>query len=418
MTTAAILSIGTEITRGELTNSNASWLAEKLTDVGYDVIEHVSVADDLDTMQSTMSRLSQRVHVMVCTGGLGPTSDDMTREAVSKLLNIELVHDAESLRAIEARFRARNMPMPAINRNQALVPKDARVLKNTEGTAPGFALSIGGMFSIFMPGVPREMKAMFEPLLAELSARVQRTTHQIHLRTFGNTESQVAEKLEGVEQALPGVTIGYRAHFPDIEVKVFARAEDDARARMLAERGVVMVRERLGDIVYAEGRNDLPRVVFEILRAQKKTLAFAESCTGGKLASLLTEIAGSSEVFLLSAVTYSNQAKSTLLGVPSVLLEGPSAPGAVSAEVAIAMAEGALRISGSDLALSVTGIAGPGGGSDAKPVGTVHFGLARRDKPTQSFHYVFRWDRGRNQRLSCWTGLKIVLDAITNDPST
>jgi nicotinamide-nucleotide amidase len=404
--TAAILSIGTELTRGELTNSNASWLGDQLTQLGFDVVEHVSIDDDEGRIVETIERLSRRVRVVVATGGLGPTTDDLTTVAVAKAAGVGMFRDQASLAKIRRRWEARGLEMPSSNEKQADFPEGATILDNAEGTAPGFACAIGDARFFFMPGVPREMKRIFgDSVVAAIADTVTRTTHQVHLRSFGLTESQTQELLNGLEEEHPGVTLGYRASFPEIEVKIFARGETEVDAEKRVRAATEAVRERLGDAVYGDRDDTFPAAVGRILRRKKLKLALAESCTGGMIGAMVTSVPGSSDYLLFDAVTYSNASKTDLLGVSPELMR---AHGAVSSEVAAAMAEGALRVSEADLAVSVTGIAGPGGGTEAKPVGTVWFGLAVRGEETISKTRRLMGDRERIRTLAAYIALEIV----------
>ncbi|RLB54712.1 MAG: competence/damage-inducible protein A [Deltaproteobacteria bacterium] len=403
---AAVLSIGTELTRGELTNSNASWLGDRLTALGFSVLEHVSVDDDEERIVETLKRLCERVQVVVCTGGLGPTTDDLTTVAVARAVGVGLVRDDASLGQIRRKWEARGGEMPPSNEKQADFPEGADILPNPVGTAPGFAVSVGRAKAFFMPGVPREMEGMFlDSVRPAIGALATRTTHQIHVRTFGLTESQAQEQLNGVEAAHPGITLGYRASFPEIEVKIFAQSETGVDAEKLARRGAEDVRARLGDVVYGDRTDTYPDVVGRALRRQGLTLSVAESCTGGLIGAMLTSVPGSSDYLLLDAVTYSNSSKTAVLGVSERLM---IAHGAVSGEVAAAMAEGARRVSDADIAVSVTGIAGPGGGTEEKPVGTVWFGLATKDGATITKKRRLFGDRERIRILSAYVALRMV----------
>jgi nicotinamide-nucleotide amidase len=414
---AALLATGTELTRGELINSNAAWLSERLTELGFEVIEHAAVPDDSEQIASTLARFGREVKLVVCTGGLGPTSDDLTVEVAAKLLCVPVVRHPSSLERIEARFRKAGVTMPAINAKQADVPEGARVLDNDVGMAPGFAVRIGQAESYFLPGPPREMKHLFEKyLVPDLAHRVQRTTHQVHIRVFGLRESEVAEKLASIDKggrdAAPGVTIGYRAHFPEIEVKVHARASDEANATKLANDVAAKVRGLLGKPAYG-GRNDsYPLYVAKLLTEKKKKLALAESCTGGLVGKLLTDPAGSSAYFVLDAVVYANTAKRGVLGVPGELIDKH---GAVSTEVAAAMAEGALEKGGTDLAVAITGVAGPTGGTPDKPVGTVCFALARRGQKTVAERRQLTGERDYIRTLSAYYALSLIAGALDGE---
>jgi nicotinamide-nucleotide amidase len=371
--TAAVLCIGTELTRGELVNSNASWLAESLTRIGLEVTAVDCVDDDRGRIEAYLRRLSAEHQVLVCTGGLGPTTDDITTECAARVAGVGLVRDAESLRGIEALLTRFGRKMATSNAKQADFPAGARILPNPNGTAPGFLVRLGSAAAYFMPGVPTEMKAMFDASIApDLSALVSEPRRQIVLRCFGLPESEVNDRLAGIE-SLYGVTIGYRASLPEIEVKVLAQAASSEAALEVARRAADDVRARLGDHVYGEGFGSLPEHVGALLGERGQTLAIAESCTAGLAAELFTRTPGSSRYFLGGAVVYANSAKTELLGVPAELI---AEHGAVSAPVARAMAEGVRQRLGADFGLAFTGIAGPDGGTPQKPVGLVHWALA------------------------------------------
>jgi nicotinamide-nucleotide amidase len=420
--TCAVLSIGTELTRGELVNSNAAWLSAGLTDLGFEVVEHVVVDDDRARIVAALQRLASFADVIVCTGGLGPTTDDLTTAAVAAALGVALVRDEGSLDHIRRRFERLGRTMSDSNAKQADFPEGAVVLPNPVGTAPGFAVTVERARAFFMPGVPSEMKRMFdEQVVSRIRDIAPDDSHQIRLRTFGLPESVVGEKLAGVEGAFPGVTIGYRTHFPEIEVKVLARApgpasrrpgapappDPQAVVRELAERAAQEVRSRLGEIVYGEGEDTFAGVVGRALRTRGWTLALAESCTGGLVGHMITREAGASDFLLLDAVTYANSAKQAVLGVSEDVLR---AYGAVSAECAGRMAEGARRVSGADIALSITGIAGPGGGTDTKPVGLVYFAVATADG-TDVKERTFTGDRAWIQAIAAYVGLAMLREA-------
>lgn len=416
---AAVLNIGTELTRGELVNSNAAWLSERLTALGFEVIEHTVIADDSERIGATLARFGREVKLVVCTGGLGPTSDDLTAQAVAALLGFPLQRHAPTIERLRERYRRIGRELPAPNLKQADLPQGARVLDNSEGTAPGFMLTIGSADCYFFPGVPREMRHLFECyLVPDFAARLQRTSHQIHIRSYGLRESEVAERLTEIDlggaRHHPDVTIGYRAHFPEIEVKVLARAADEEAARALAERVAGEVRERLAGYAYGGREDNYPAYVGGLLKAHGLKLAVAESCTGGLIGKLLTDAPGSSEYLLLDVVVYANSAKRDLLAVPAEVLERH---GAVSAQAASAMAEGALAKAGADLAVATTGIAGPGGGTADKPVGTVWFAIAGRGQKTQAVHRLLPGDRDRVRVLGAYTALRLLAQAAAAWPA-
>ena len=422
--TCVVLSIGTELTRGELVNSNAAWLSAGLTDLGFEVVEHAVVDDDQDRIIAALERLATFADVIVCTGGLGPTTDDLTTVAVAAALGVGLVRDEGSMDHIRRRFERLGRPMSDSNAKQADFPEGSTVLANPVGTAAGFEAKLRNARAYFMPGVPHEMKRMFdEQVVPRIRDIAPNDSHQIRFRTFGSPESVVGEKLAGVEEAFPGVTIGYRAHFPEIEVKVLARMpgpasrrpgavlplDPQAIVRDLAERAAAEVAARLGDIVYGDGDDTFAGIVGRALRTRGWTFAIAESCTGGLVGHMITKEPGASDYLLLDAVTYANSAKQSVLGVDEDVLRGH---GAVSPECAARMAEGARRVSGSDVALAITGIAGPGGASDNKPVGLVYFAIATKDG-TEVKERRFNGERAWIQTLASYVGLQMVRDATT-----
>ncbi|TNF61847.1 MAG: competence/damage-inducible protein A [Deltaproteobacteria bacterium] len=404
--TAALLSIGTELTRGELVNTNAAWLGEELTKLGFAVVEHATVDDDVDRIVTLIQRFAKLHRVVIATGGLGPTSDDLTTAAAAQAAGVELRRDERVVEGIRQKFEAFGRVMPESNAKQGDFPEGADVLDNPVGTAPGFAMTLGAARLFFVPGVPREMKHIFqESIVPAVAPLAERKTHQVHVRTFGMTESGVAQALRGLEEGHEGLTLGYRAHFPEIEVKVHVRADSAAEAERISQSIADEVRATLGDAVFGGRGDSFAEVVGKALRDNGKTLAVAESCTGGRVAEMLTRVPGASDYLLLDAVVYANSAKEAVLGVsPDVL----RAHGAVSGETAAAMAEGALRVAGSDIAVSITGVAGPGGGTEDKPVGTVWFGLARKGEPTITKHRKLPWGRDRVQTLSAYIALELV----------
>ena len=405
---AAVLCIGTELTRGEIHNTNASWLAERLTEIGLEVSAIETVPDVPATIESALARLTATHDAVVCTGGLGPTTDDLTSECAARVLGVGLRRDAASLEALTARMARFGRTVAPSNAKQADFPEGAQILPNPHGTAPGFRLEIARARCFFMPGVPREMKPMFDELIApELGPLVTVRTARVRLRCFGLPESSVNDALSGIE-AEHGVLLGYRAHFPEIEVKALARADSSAEAERRARAAAEAIQQRLGKVVYAEGDRALPEIVGQLLEARQRRLGLAESCTGGLVAELLTERAGASRYFMGAVVSYSDASKQSLLGVPAELLE---AHGAVSAEVAEAMARGALRVLGADIALSLTGIAGPGGGSPEKPVGLVYYAVATKSQLVVR-RMTFPGPRGMVQRLAAWNGLALVRELV------
>lgn len=405
---AVIVTIGTEITRGELLDTNSHYLASRLCELGFEVLEIVSVDDDRSRIKYTLERVSQRAKVVLVTGGLGPTSDDITAQCAAEVAGVGLVRHEPTLARIERKMAALGRPMTASRQRMADVPASATVLGNPVGTAPSFVLPLHQAQCFFMPGVPSEMKAIFEDLVVpRIGPLASADTAQVVLRTYGLPEATVGELLSGLEAQHEGLVIGYRLVFPEVEVKIRVRAKDIGTARERANRIALEARARLGDAVFGENEESFASAVGSALRARGFTLAVAESCTGGLIGALLTSVPGSSDYFFLDAVTYANTAKERVLGVsPETLM----AHGAVSRETAEQMAKGARRVAGTDIAVAVTGIAGPSGGSDSKPVGTVFFALATPDG-VRSYHKRFDGDRARIQRAAAFFALQLVREA-------
>ncbi|MRG94599.1 competence/damage-inducible protein A [Polyangium spumosum] len=371
--TAAILSIGTELTRGEIVNTNAAWLSAELTAAGFSVAVNDAIPDDLEQIVATLRALAQTHRLVVVTGGLGPTTDDLTAAAAAKAAGVSLVRDESALLAIRRRVESRGKTMNAGHEKQADLPAGADVLANAVGSAPGFSIPIGDTPLFFLPGVPREMKRMFnDQVLPRIRPSAPNNTFQVRLRTYGLGESLVGQALAGIEGSHAGVTLGYRVHFPEVDVKVNARGANREVARDLAIRAAAEVKARLGDVVYGEGDEAFAEMVGRAVRSRGYRLALAESCTGGLIAHTLTRYPAS-DYLVGGAVTYANSAKTRLLGVSEDTLRGH---GAVSAEVAAEMAEGVRRVCETDVGLSVTGIAGPTGGTAEKPVGLVYWAVA------------------------------------------
>lgn len=416
--TVSILSIGTELTRGEIVDTNSAWLAERMTTEGFELVELDTVDDDRSRIIDALARLTRRSRIVLVTGGLGPTTDDLTTAAAAEWLGVPLVRDKVSLERIRSILERAGRTMAASNEKQADFPVGAQVLTNPVGTAPGFAVEFDGTRVFFMPGVPREMTAIFdEHVMPAVRPLLERHVVQVRLGTYGVGESAVNDRLAGIE-AEHNVLIGYRAHFPEVIVKVLATDTDRAAAQARARRGADAVLAQLGPIVvFGEGQNELPEVVGDLLSNRGLTLSAAESCSGGLIGQQLTRQPGASNFFQGGVIAYSNAAKEALLGVDSATL---SAHGAVSDQVARAMAEGARRRFDTDLAVSVTGIAGPTGGTPTKPVGTVFIAVAT-GQGTACKGFTFPGDRSRVQRTAAHSALNLVRLAVlrgVNDVQT
>ncbi len=395
---AEILATGDEIRSGALVDSNSAYISQELEAAGVEVFRHSCVGDDLNVLVDILREIGRRADLSVVTGGLGPTVDDLSSEAAARALGVDLVLDQEALLAIENWFRSHKRPMSDSNRKQALFPRGARRLDNPLGTAPGFEVQIGRCRFFFLPGVPVEMRRMLAAEVIPRIKKLQGSRHVYRIRsvsTFGYPESVVNEKLAGFEERFADLKLGLRAKFPEIHVRIYGQSDDAGILEKRLNEACRWVARQMGNrLVSLEGKS-LEAVVGEMLRERKATLAVAESCTGGLIAHHVTSVPGSSEYFLLSAVTYANEAKVKLLGVSAETL---AEKGAVSEETARQMAEGVRRITAATYGLSTSGIAGPGGGSDEKPVGTVCIGLAT---PRSSFgrRYQFFFDSRATNKL-------------------
>ena len=366
---------------GRVLNTHQQWLCRRLADLGHVVTRQVAVADDGRDIQQAVREALGRADLVITTGGLGPTSDDITRELIAELLGRKLAQNREVLAHIEGFFAARGRPRPAKTEVETLVPEGALVFLNPTGTAPGLALrtdaSRPGQWLVMLPGPPRELRPMFDSAVAPLIRRefakeifVCRT-----LRSTGVGEARVQELIEAKVAALvqQGLGIGYCARPGAVDVRLTAGGE---RAEQLVSDGAAVVKSILGGQLYGADDEELESVVVRLLTEQKKSLALAESCTGGNIAHRVTNVPGASAVFWGGAVSYANAAKETLLGVRAETLREH---GAVSEAVARELAAGIRERSGADFALAVTGIAGPDGGTPEKPVGTVFLALSAAD---------------------------------------
>jgi len=371
---AVILSIGTELVRGLRLDTHAADIARAVTALGVDVIRHETVDDDDGAIAAAVCRAAAEADVVIATGGLGPTADDCTRHGLAEAMGARLVAHPDAVAHLDAWAAARGKRISESNRVQTLLPDGAEPLPNPIGTAVGIAVRLGEAQVFCLPGVPGEMRAMLqESVLPRLeNAAPGRVTRVRTVRTFGLPESELGERLADLMAAGRPTRLGTACHTGVIDVHVHASGPADEVDRLLGADAAA-VRERLGDAVFGEGEETMASAVADALRAAGATLALAESCTGGLVAAKLVAVPGMSDHLLEAVVAYANASKVDALGVPESLI---AAHGAVSEPVVRAMAEGARRRTGASLAVAVTGIAGPGGGSPEKPVGTVWFALA------------------------------------------
>jgi len=407
---AEILTIGDELLRGEIVDTNKSFLADRLLRLDIETHFQASVRDDPPAMIDAFRRAASRSEVALVSGGLGPTRDDLTAAAFAEAFGLELVLDEAALETIRSFFRSRGREMTENNVGQARFPKGAEILPNPLGTAPGFAIAQGATHFYCMPGVPNEMARMMDDQVMPRIETIRGEGLAIRarlLRTFGIGESALDDALKDIA-ASGDLSLGFRTAFPDNYLRPVARAASAEQANAALDRICDAIRQRLGPLVYGEEDQTLDAVVGQLLVERGMTIAVAESCTGGLIASRITSNPGSSAYFAGGVVAYSNAAKSELLGVPAALLEEH---GAVSDPVARAMAEGVRERFGVDIGIATTGISGPAGGTATKPVGLVHIAIAR-EAATHADFFVFRMDRARHRLLTSQVALDWVRRAL------
>lgn len=388
---AEILATGDEILTGAVIDSNSAHIAQELQEAGIEVVRHGCVGDDIEAIATILKEISTRADMAVVTGGLGPTLDDITAEAAARAAGVELVFDREAMSC------------------QAMLPEGAECLFNSVGTAPGFVLRTGRCVFFFLPGVPSEMRRMFSGGVLPWIDKLQKGERSFSLvktiSTFGLTEASVNERLAGLTEKFSGIKLGLRARFPVIYVKLYVRGKDKERADILLEKASEFVLNKIGEFAFSADGESMETVAGSLLRKEKVTIAVAESCTGGLISNLLTNVPGSSDYFLFSGVTYSNKAKIKVLGVSEATLKKY---GAVHEETAKEMADGVRRIAGATYGISTSGIAGPGGGTNEKPVGTVCIGIATADS-VEAYRLNFQFnERLRNKMIFAITALDLL----------
>ncbi len=401
-----VLNTGSELLLGNVVNTHLAYLGQQLFPLGLRINRQTTIPDGA-AIRTGLWEAFERCDVLIVTGGLGPTTDDITREVAAELLGLPLFEDETVMRAIEERLARRGIPFRARMRRQAMVPEGATVLPNANGTAPGLYFPAAMQPShatphlFLLPGPPRELKPMFEnhalPILRSIGGGLpQRECRTYHIVGMG--ESTV-EEVVGLELSLRGdIEVGYCARPNEVDLRLIA-------PRMVLDEVEVKVLAVVGTHLVSKKGEAIEHIVVQKLRETRKTLALAESCTGGLLASRITDVPGASEILLEGFVTYSNEAKTRSVHVPPELI---ASHGAVSEPVARAMAEGAARRAGAHFGIGITGIAGPGGGTEEKPVGTVFIALAETDRPTTCSREMFPTDRATFKELTTQTALDLL----------
>ena len=404
MKKASIVTIGNEILAGLTVDTNAAFLAIELQNIGIPVISSYSVGDEIDGIVKKLDIASTEADIVIVTGGLGPTDDDVTRQAFAKFLGVKLEYREELFQIIRDYFKSRNFPMPEKNRIQAYIPAGAESIPNI-GTAPGILARQYGKLLAALPGVPREAEKMFDSIVPELKKFAgTQAVEARRLKCFGAGESAIAEMLGNMMERGKNPLINCTVHEGVITLHIVAEAEDQEKAMQMCKEEEKKLRDILGDLVYGKTDETLAGVVGAELFQQKKTVATAESCTGGLLAKMLTDISGASNYFTYGWITYSNDAKIAELGVKTELI---NKYGAVSEQVAGAMARGARSRAGTDYAIAITGIAGPTGGTEQKPVGLVFISVAY-EGGFETKQYFFTFGREFIRLRAAMTALNML----------
>ena len=404
-----ILAVGTEILLGDILNTNAQYLSRELAELGFDVYYHEVVGDNKERILKALETSFNRSDIIITTGGLGPTKDDMTKELVSEFLGMKMCLHEESLKSIKEYFNKMGREFVKSNEKQAYFPKEAIILKNSNGTAPGAVFEKNNKAIIVLPGPPKEMESMFKE---EVKKYLKKYSDDVIisevLRIFGIGESKAEEKLQDIIDNGINPTVAPYAKEGEVIFRITAKAQNEEEARKMIVPIKDEIYKRLGNSVYNTGETSLQDTVAKLLIDKNMTIGVSESCTGGLVSAKLIEYPGVSEVFLEGAVTYSNEAKMRTLKVKKETLDKF---GAVSHETAREMAEGIAKRCGSRIGISTTGIAGPGGGSYEKPVGLVYFGIYL-DGKVKSFKHIFTGDRNSIRNRASMAALNIVRTEI------
>jgi len=405
---AEVLGIGTELLLGDIANTNAQFLSRELAGLGISVYGHTAVGDNAARLHAALEHAFTKADMVIACGGLGPTQDDITKEVAAAYFGREMVLDEASFEAIKARFAGRDMPENVIR--NAMVPKGSVLFPNSHGSAPGVCLELEGKLLILLPGPPHELEPMFmEHVVPFLRQKTDLVFVSRRLKIIGIGESRVEEVLSDLIDSQTNPTIAPYANITEVALRITASAKDADAANERINPVAAKIYERLGGNIYGEGDVSLVQVVMDMLKSEGLTLAIAESCTGGLLTSAFVDMPGSSDILMEGAVTYSNAAKMARLGVAKDLLKDY---GAVSPQVAAAMAEGVVKSSGAGVGVSTTGIAGPGGGTKSKPVGLVYVGLHIAGKGTVTKELRLMGTRNEVRKRAMISALALIRDKL------
>lgn len=410
------ISTGNEIMSGLTIDTNFSWTAKKFIDHGLMIKHHCSIGDYKDDITSALKNASRRSDFVIVTGGLGPTDDDLTASVASSFFNAPLVFNEKQFKDIESKLHKRGRKVLYIHRKQAMFPENSFVIKNEIGTSSGFKLVKDKCSFYFLPGIPKEFKSLvknfvFPDILNKLNnLNISTRTTTKTIKTIGLGESEIATKLNDV--VFDNVELSYRIYYPEIHLRLISKDEDEKSAKKNIDKYTHLLKNKLGEYVFTVEDESMEEVVSKLLFENNLTIATAESCTGGLLASILTDVPGSSAYFLRGVISYNNASKSELLKLDEELM---IKHGAVSSQVVEAMAEGIKNLSGTDIGIAISGIAGPGGGSKEKPVGTVYIGIAYKEEPPCSQKYRFNGRRKDIKLASSKHALDIIRIKVDND---
>ena len=413
---AQIISIGDELLIGQTVNTNASFVGAKLTDIGVEVKKVITTSDEMDAILSDLDTALQRSDIVIVTGGLGPTHDDITREAICRFFKCGMREDPDVLEDIKERFNRFGRPLTPTNKDQAMVPECCEAIRNFNGTAPGFWIEQNGKIVAVMPGVPREMQAMMENfVIPNIKARYADKLRQIvrlNILTTGIAESNLFDKLSPVDEVLKDVKVAFLPNLGGVKIRLTGEGSSLDEAREKVDAASQQVRLHVGRYVYGTGEDELSQVIGNLLKDRQMTIAVAESCTGGNISNMITDRSGSSEYFERGVIAYSNAAKVEILQVDEDLIQ---MKGAVSEEVALEMAKGVRSISGTDLGVSITGILGPKGATTTKPVGLIYIAVASHENAVVK-KYNFGGTRLENKTRSTYAALELVRKFILGIP--